>query len=173
MIEDLSINCHSGSSGRRISLGSLGLDDFALCSGGLNLGTRLARATIMGEADELQARTDAFADLSIRCVAGLPDAPMVRRLAGQYQDSSTSTAANYRAARRARSHDEFVSKIAIVSEEADESVFWLKRMLNASILSTTVGIETLIAEAEQLARIFGASHRTAKLRKSVRKSQHR
>jgi hypothetical protein len=44
-----------------------------------------------------------------------------------------------------------------VSEEADESVFWLKRMLNADIRSTTAALESLLAEAEELARIFGAS----------------
>jgi four helix bundle protein len=119
----------------------------------------------VSQADELQARTDAFADLSLRFVEGLPDTQRARRLAGQYQDWSTSTAANYRAARRARSHADFVSKIGIVSEEADESVFWLKRMLNANILSTTVPLDSLLAEAEQLARIFGASHRTAKRRR--------
>jgi four helix bundle protein len=116
-------------------------------------------------ADELQARTDAFADLSIRFVQGLPDNRIAQRMAGQYQDCSTSTAANYRAARRARSHDEFVAKLGIVSEEADESVFWLKRLLNAKIHSTTVDLPALLVEAEQLARIFGASHRTAKKRK--------
>jgi four helix bundle protein len=116
----------------------------------------------MSQADELQARTDAFADLSLRFVQGLPDTRIAQRIAGQYQDSSTSTAANYRAARRARSHDEFVAKLGIVSEEADESVFWLTRLLNAKIHSTTVELGTLLSEAEQLARIFGASHRTAK-----------
>ena len=50
--------------------------------------------------------------------------------------------------------------MGIVSEEADESVFWLKRMLNANIRSTTAAIEPLLAEAEELARIFGASYRT-------------
>lgn len=119
----------------------------------------------MSQADELQARTDAFADLSIRFVQGLPDTQTARRIAGQYQDSSTSTASNYRAARRARCHNEFVAKLGIVSEEADESVFWLKRMLNAKIHSTTVEIGLLLTEAEQLARIFGASHRTAKKRR--------
>jgi four helix bundle protein len=84
--------------------------------------------------------------------------------AGNYQDCSTSVAANYRAARRARSHAEFTSKIGIVSEEADESVFWLKRMLNAGIRGSEP-IEAILAEAEELARIFGASHRTAKKRK--------
>lgn len=118
----------------------------------------------VSQADELQARADAFADLSLKFVEGLPGTDRVRRLAGQYQDSSTSTAANYRASRRARSHAEFTSKMGIVSEEADESVFWLKRMLNANIRSTTAPIEALLAEAEELARIFGASYRTAKRR---------
>jgi four helix bundle protein len=123
----------------------------------------------VSQADEIQARTDAFADLSIRFIQGLPDTPVVRRLAGQYQDASTSTAANYRAARRARSHAEFAAKMGIVSEEADESVFWLTRMVNAQVTSATVDIRSLVAEAEQLARIFGAAHRTA-LRK---KASHR
>lgn len=90
---------------------------------------------------------------------------MAKRSAAQYQDASTSTAANYRAARRARAHKEFVAKIGIVSEEADESVFWLKRMQNAKVRSTTVDIEPVLTEAEELAKIFGASHRTAKRRK--------
>jgi four helix bundle protein len=85
----------------------------------------------MDKADDLQARTDAFADLAIRFVQGLPDTTLVRRLAGQFQDASTSVGANYRAARHAKSHADFVSKIRTVSEEADESVFWLNRMLNA------------------------------------------
>ena len=55
--------------------------------------------------------------------------------------------------------------MGIVSEEADESVFWLKRMLNTNIRSTTAAIEPLLAEAEELARIFGASYRTAKRRR--------
>ena len=116
----------------------------------------------MSKADELQARTDAFADLSIRFIQGLPDTQLVRRMAGQFQDASTSTASNYRAARRAKSHADFVSKIGTVSEEADESAFWLKRILTANIRSSTAQIEPLLAEAEELARIFGASHRTAK-----------
>jgi hypothetical protein len=49
----------------------------------------------MSKADELQARTDAFSDLSIRFVEGLPDTNLVRRLAGQFQDASTSVGANY------------------------------------------------------------------------------
>lgn len=128
-------------------------------------GIALAASVVVSRADDLQKRTDAFADLSILFVQGLPDTAVARRLSAQYQDASTSTAANYRAARRARSHKEFVAKIGIVSEEADESVFWLKRMQNAKVRSTTVDIEPVLTEAEELAKIFGASHRTAKRRR--------
>jgi four helix bundle protein len=113
-------------------------------------------------ADDLQARTDAFADLSIKFVEGLPDALRIRRLAYQFQDAATSVGSNYRAARRARSHADFTSKVGIVSEEADESVYWLTRMKNNNIRSSTVDVNVLLQEAEELARLFGASHRTAK-----------
>jgi four helix bundle protein len=119
----------------------------------------------MSKADELQARTDTFSDLAIRFVEGLPDTNLARRIAGQFQDASTSVGSNYRAARHAKSHADFVSKIGTASEEADESVFWLKRLQNANIRSTTAKLEPLLDEAEQLARILGASLRTAKRRK--------
>lgn len=76
----------------------------------------------MSQADDLQLRAEAFADLSIKFVNGLPDTLIARRLGAQYLDASTSVAANYRAARHGSSHDEFTAKIGVVSEEADESV---------------------------------------------------
>jgi four helix bundle protein len=114
----------------------------------------------MSKADDLQRRTEAFADLSIEFVQGLPDTPVARRIGRQYLDAATSVAANYLAARRGRSHDEFTAKIGLVSEEADESIFWLRRIVKARITSA-VATESLLAEAEQLAKIFGASAHTA------------
>ena len=64
----------------------------------------MLRASRMSAADDLQARTDAFADLAIKFVEGLPAAQRIQRLANQFQDCSTSVGANYRAARRAKSH---------------------------------------------------------------------
>lgn len=119
----------------------------------------------MSAADDLQARTDAFADLAIKFVEGLPNVPRIQRLAGQLQDASTSVGANYRAARRAKSHADFTSKIGTVSEEADEVVFWLTRMRNNGIRSSEVEIDALLKEADELARVFGAAHRTAKRRR--------
>jgi four helix bundle protein len=116
----------------------------------------------MSKADERQARTDAFSDIAIKFVKGLPDTNLARRIAGQFQDAATSVGANYRAARHAKSTADFVSKIGTASKEADESVFWLKRLQNASIRSTAVTLDPLLDEAEQLARILGASYRTAR-----------
>jgi four helix bundle protein len=81
----------------------------------------------VSKADDLQTRAEAFADLSIRFVQGLPDHQIARRMGGQYLDASTSVAANYRSARRGKSYADFTAKIGTVSEEADESVFWMKR----------------------------------------------
>jgi hypothetical protein len=58
----------------------------------------------MTMADDLQNRAEAFADLSIKFVVGLPHTLTAQRLGGQYLDASTSVAANYRAARRGRSY---------------------------------------------------------------------
>lgn len=128
-------------------------------------GEQFALGPIVSAADDLQARTDAFADQSIKFVEGLATVHRIQRIAHQFQDAATSVGANYRAARRAKSHADFTAKVGIVSEEADESVYWLTRMKNANIRSSTVDIEALLTEADELARIFGATHRTAKRRR--------
>jgi four helix bundle protein len=88
-------------------------------------------------------------------------------LGGQYLDASTSVAANYRAARRGRSYDEFAAKMGLVSEEADESVFWLKRLETADI-NSSVRLTSVLSEAQELARIFYVSARTARSRRKRR-----
>lgn len=75
---------------------------------------------------------------------------------------ATSVAANYRAACRARSSAEFISKIGIVEEEADESVFWLELLEETGILNT-VPVAKIKREAKELTAIFAASRKTCKL----------
>jgi four helix bundle protein len=75
--------------------------------------------------------------------------------------SGTSVAANYRAACRARSKAEFVSKIGIVLEEVDESVLWIELLIDAGILKKT-RLDELLSESRQLTAIFTASRKTAK-----------
>jgi len=82
--------------------------------------------------------------------------------------SATSVAANYRAACRSRSTRDFVSKLGIVEEEADESLFWLQFIADAGLMPREK-LNDLISEASQLTAIFVASRRTAK--RNNRKSE--
>ncbi len=75
--------------------------------------------------------------------------------------AGTSVAANYRSARRARSRREFLAKMGIVEEEADESSFWLELLVEAQVVASQRVVE-LRHEAEQLVAITVASIRTAR-----------
>ena len=72
-----------------------------------------------------------------------------------------SVAANYRAVCRARSRPEFLAKLAIVIEEADESAFWLELLVDAGLVQDRK-LKDLRSEANQLVAIFNASRTTAK-----------
>ncbi len=75
----------------------------------------------------------------------------------------TAVAANYRAVCRARSKKEFISRIGVVVEEADESVFWLE-LLEESRIFRAEKLEPLLKEARELTAMFTAAERTAKSR---------
>jgi four helix bundle protein len=81
--------------------------------------------------EELRGRTKRFALRIIRLFQHLPRSPDAQTLGKQLLRSGTSVGANYRAAGRARSKAEFTSKIAIVVEEADETVFWLECLVES------------------------------------------
>jgi four helix bundle protein len=70
-------------------------------------------------------------------------------------------AANYRAVGLARSKNEFVAKLGIVVEEADETVFWLE-LLSESGIVKPAKLSELLEEANQLVYIFSAARRTAR-----------
>ena len=114
----------------------------------------------MNEKD-LKIRTRIFAIEILKFVDSLSNRKSANIIANQLGRCGSSVAANYRAACRARSHAEFISKIAIVEEEADESVFWLDIITdtkNGSIEEVT----PLLKEARELTAIFTASSKTAK-----------
>jgi four helix bundle protein len=90
----------------------------------------------------------------------LPEKWDGRHVRDQLFRSATGVAANYHAACRARSHRDFVAKIGIVVEEADETVFWLVFLNRADISNTTEGA-ALLDEARQLLAIFTRSAKTA------------
>jgi four helix bundle protein len=77
----------------------------------------------MSQADELQVRTATFALETVRFCRTIPTALENHRIKSQLISAATSVGANYRAARRARSHAEFTAKIGVVAEEADESEY--------------------------------------------------
>ena len=113
------------------------------------------------QADVLKNRTKQFALRIIRVIRCLPPTPEGRIISHQLLRSGTSVAANYRAVCRARSRPEFLSKLAIVIEEADESAFWLELLVDAGLVSESK-LSDLKSEANQLVAIFNASRSTAK-----------
>ena len=109
---------------------------------------------------ELKARTKEFALRVIRLVDALPNTVKGRTIANQIMRSATSVAANYRAACRARSRAEFIAKIGVVEEEADETAFWLELIIDSNIRSEKQ-LEPLLKEAGELVAIMASSRKSA------------
>jgi four helix bundle protein len=120
------------------------------------------------KAEDLKKRTAAFADAVADLVQALPNTVEGRNVHYQLLKAATSVAANYRAACRARSTDDFISKIGLVVEEADESHFWLAFMLRRK-LAVEDSLKPYVQEADELVAIFTASHKTASERAARRK----
>ncbi len=112
-------------------------------------------------ARDLKARTKAFALAIVRLVDTLTRRGATEVIARQLLRAATSVAANYRSARRARSRKEFLAKMGIVEEEADESAFWLELLLEAGLVNSA-RVTQLRDEAGQLVAITIASIRTAR-----------
>jgi four helix bundle protein len=112
-------------------------------------------------ATDLKDRTKNFALRVVKVVRSLPLSAEGRMLGGQLLRSATSVAANYRAVCRARSRPEFLAKLAIVIEEADETAFWLEFLVDAGLIAERK-LKDLISEANQFVAIFNASRTTAR-----------
>lgn len=111
--------------------------------------------------DELQERAQRFAMRIVKLVDALPNRASARVIAQQLVRSGTSVAANYRAARRARSRREFIAKIGVVSEEADETLHWLETVRDAGYFAPR-RLESLLKESDELVRIFARSRGTVR-----------
>src|SRR6266705_1111025 len=114
----------------------------------------------MSERD-LKTRTKAFGFRVLKLVDALPKTTAGRALASQIVRSGTSIAANYRAACRAKSTPDFIAKMAIVEEEADETLFWLE-LLGESELVPAAKLTAIKQEADELIAITVASIKTAR-----------
>ena len=113
------------------------------------------------QATQLKERTKQFAIRVIRMLRALPRTEEARVISRQLLRAATSVAANYRAVCRARSTADFIAKMGLVVEEADETVFWLELLGDAGIVQKT-RLEELEREANELLAIFAASQRTVK-----------
>jgi len=122
------------------------------------------------DADDLKARTKLFALRILKLVAALPDTVLGRLVGGQLARAGTSVASNYRAACRGRSKAEFIAKLGLVIEEADESAFWLELTIEAELLRATQ-VQPLLVEANELTAIMNRSQMTAKSRLNLSKSK--
>lgn len=110
---------------------------------------------------DLKERTKRFALQIIRLVASLPSNRIANVVGGQVLKAGTSVGANYREALRGRSKAEFISKIGIVEQESDESLYWLE-LIEESGLSKGDFIKNLIVEADELVAIFTTIGQKAK-----------
>src|SRR6266436_7260342 len=117
---------------------------------------------VLDQAKELQNRTKNFAVRIIKSFARLPKDGAARIIGRQFLRSGTSVAANYRAACRARSTADFISKISVVAEETDETLFWFELLIEAELVQMKL-LEPLLQECEELLKIFSiARNREAK-----------
>jgi len=113
---------------------------------------------------QLKKRTKEFAKKIIELCRHLPNNREGRLIGDQLFRAGTSVAANYRASCRARSRAEFVSKLGIVEEEADESMFWLEIIKEMKISDHSL-VDLLLKESDELIAIFVSSIKTSRERK--------
>ena len=116
---------------------------------------------IVSRPQELRERTKKFAIRVIRLFQALPKSPEAQILGKQLLRCRTAVAANYRAACRGRSRAEFISRMGVVAEEADESILWLELLEETGILSAK-RLSEISNEAKELTAIFSTSLKTAK-----------
>ncbi|MDR6940747.1 four helix bundle protein [Mucilaginibacter pocheonensis] len=119
---------------------------------------------------ELKQRTKKFAIDIIRFIEELPHKHSLDILSRQLLRSSTSIGANYRSACRGKSTADFINKIIIVEEEADESVYWLE-LMEESGLVVSANLTQLKREANEFTAIFTAIGKTAKEKQRISKSK--
>jgi len=111
--------------------------------------------------EELKRRTKQFALRIMNLVEEIPHSKAGHTIGNQMIRSGTSIAANYRTACRARSDADFISKITIVEEECDETLFWLE-LLEEGNLMKNENVKSLQKEAGELTAIFTATGKSSR-----------
>ncbi len=109
--------------------------------------------------EQFKGRTKKFVVDNINLFRTLPQTEEAKIIGRQLLRSSSSVGANYRAACRARSKAEFHSKLSIVVEEADESLFWMEILIEAKIIDHTQ-IQQLFTEANEILKVVSSARKT-------------
>jgi len=120
-------------------------------------------------ADHMQKRTKAFALRIIKLSEGLPHTRTAEIIGRQLLRCGTSVGANYRSACRAKSLADFIAKMAIVEEEADEVVYWLDLLVESGLIQQR-HITDLLSEANQIVAMTVASIKTARRNRATTKT---
>jgi four helix bundle protein len=113
------------------------------------------------EQSYLKERTKSFALQIIKLVESLPKGRTADVIGRQLLDAGTSVGANYRAACRPRSPADFISKMGIVEEETDETIYWMELLIEAKLVQKN-DISSLLEEANQILAMTVSSIRTAR-----------
>jgi four helix bundle protein len=113
------------------------------------------------ENGDLKSRTKAFAKRVIKLVNALPHSRASEVIGKQLLRSACSVGANYRAACRGRSRAEFVAKLGIVEEEADECCYWIELLIESELVKKGL-LEDLYQESNEITAMIVASIKTAK-----------
>ena len=111
--------------------------------------------------EQLKQRTKLFVLRVVKLFQSLPKTVESQIIGKQLLRSATSVAANYRAACRARSNPEYYSKISIVIEEADETMFWLEMLWESGIIKQEL-LGSLYSENEEILKIMVSSRKNSK-----------
>lgn len=113
---------------------------------------------------DLKLRTKSYALRIVKLVESLPRSVTAGTMGKQLLRCGTSVAANYRAACRSRSNADFIAKMGIVEEEADESVFWIEMLVETNQIKQAL-VADLLDEGSQLTAICVSSINTARGKK--------
>lgn len=111
--------------------------------------------------EEMKARTKQFALRVLKLVQSLPPNLVTNTIGKQLLRSGTSVGANYRASCRAKSTPDFINKLTIVEEEADESIYWMELLVEAQLVKENL-LKNLMDEGNQILSIVVSSIKTSK-----------
>jgi four helix bundle protein len=118
----------------------------------------------MSKYKQMEKRTNDFAHRCVKLALAMEGTRLGNHISGQLIRCSTSVAANYRACNLAISKAAFTSKLSIVLEEADESMFWMEFAIDENLISAAK-VKMLLQESNELKAIFFAARKTLSLKR--------